>query len=67
MFGDPIRWIPENEALPRTAFLTIRRFVATASRLEVEVEYPIEGLRVSAEFQPSGSDWTLDRVVVAER
>jgi hypothetical protein len=67
MFGDPIRWIPEHDALPQTAFLRIRRFAATASRLEVEVEYPIEGLRASAAFRPSGSEWTLDRVVVAER
>jgi hypothetical protein len=67
MFGDPIRWIPENEALPRSAFLRIRRFSATASRLDVEVEYPIEGLRASATFRPNGSEWALDRVVVAER
>ncbi len=67
MFGDPIRWIPENEALPRTAFLRVRRFSATASRLDVEVEYPIEGLRASAMFRSNGSEWTLDRVVVAER
>lgn len=67
MFGDFIRWIPEKEATPSTAFLRVRRFHATASRLDIEVEYPIEGLRASAEFQPSGETWTLDRVVVTER
>jgi len=67
MFGSAVVWIDPSEASRGTAYLQITSFEATATRMHVAYEYPVEGVSTRVELRPSGDEWIVHHADVRER
>ena len=56
LLGAPVVWITPEQAEPGSAFLVVD-FQLVDGLLNLSVRYPVEGIRASAVYVPSGDAW----------
>ncbi|MCA9536700.1 MAG: hypothetical protein KC593_23620 [Myxococcales bacterium] len=56
LLGAPVVWITPEQAEPGSAFLVVD-FQLVDGLLNLSVRYPVEGIRASAVYVPSGDGW----------